>query len=86
MIRADDRTPEQRRADREAEIQAEITAMTEQEVHDGMQMAIAILGHNGNLKALRAVIASCQKIVDLKERVRELEQAAIDVTAKELAQ
>lgn len=80
MIRPTDETPEQRRQamreDLEAEVQAKIAAMTEAEIHDGLKLAIVLLAHQGNQQAMLAVMAACQVVADLKERVRVLEEDA----------
>lgn len=76
MMRPTDETPEQRRAaareDLEAEVQAKIAEMTEAEIHDGLKLAIVLLAHQGNQKAMLAVMAACQVVADLKKEVAAL--------------
>lgn len=73
MITPDDRTPEERRADLRADMENEIEALTDQEVADGLKIAITILAHNGNIRAMQSVMAAARRIKDLTQRLAQTE-------------
>lgn len=74
MIRPDDRTAEDRKADRTDAIREEIEAMTDGQIHDGLMKAIRILTAEGHVDCTMALIAAAAQVAHLKDRIRRLEE------------
>ncbi len=72
MIRPDDRTPADRRADLEADIRAEAEALTDAEINDGLQKAIRILTADGHRDCTLAIMAACAQVADMKSQIERL--------------
>lgn len=66
MIRADDRTPEERRADRRAEIDAELDAMTEEDVERLLKKTIGVLINLGRADCAKAVMKLTKMMEDAR--------------------
>lgn len=78
MIRPDDRTPEDRRADLEADIAAEAKAMTDEQMMAGLKKAMHILTADLHVDCVLAIVSAAARLDEMGTRIAELEAAADD--------
>lgn len=78
MIRPDDRTPEDRRADLEADIATEAKMMTDEQIQTGLTKAMKILTRGIHMDCMLAIVAATARMDDMRTRISELESQADD--------
>lgn len=66
MITPDDRTPEEKRQDRRAEVEAEIEAMTDEQMAELLKNAIEVLVISDCDRMAKAVMKAAKRIEELE--------------------